>query len=293
MKILVLGGTRFFGIQLVWALLEKGHRVTIATRGLTRDPFGPAVERVIVDRTDPSAMKAAFSHRSFHTVCDDLAYCSNDVKTALDSLHCSRYVMVSSAAVYSLRPGVCEQSFDPLAPPLRWGCRADFDYAEGKSQAERALFGEYPLKQAAAVRFPFVLGPGDYTRRLYFYVEHAVRRLPLYVDAPEAQLSFIHQADAGRFLAWLAAESPLTGPVNACCPGTASVADLLGYVRSRTGGSPLLCSGGAPAPYNGTPAHSLDTRRAQGAGFSFSPLQSWLPGLLDRCILEAQRGLQP
>ena len=63
--------------------------------------------------------------------------------------------------------------------------------------------------------------------------------------------------------------------------------------RSRTGGSPLLCSGGAPAPYNGTPAHSLDTRRAQGAGFSFSPLQSWLPGLLDRCILEAQRGLQP
>ena len=121
MKILVLGGTRFFGIQLVWALLEKGHRVTIATRGLTRDPFGPAVERVIVDRTDPSAMKAAFSHRSFHTVCDDLAYCSNDVKTALDSLHCSRYVMVSSAAVYSLRPGVCEQSFDPLAHPLRWG----------------------------------------------------------------------------------------------------------------------------------------------------------------------------
>ena len=143
------------------------------------------------------------------------------------------------------------------------------------------------------MRFPFVLGPGDYTRRLYFYVEHAVRRLPLYVDAPEAQLSFIHQADAGRFLAWLAAESPLTGPVNACCPGTASVADLLGYVRSRTGGSPLLCSGGAPAPYNGTPAHSLDTRRAQGAGFSFLPLQSWLPGLLDRCILEAQRGLQP
>ena len=232
MKILVLGGTRFFGIQLVWALLEKGHRVTIATRGLTRDPFGPAVERVIVDRTDPSAMKAAFSHRSFHTVCDDLAYCSNDVKTALDSLHCSRYVMVSSAAVYSLRPGVCEQSFDPLAPPLRWGCRADFDYAEGKRQAERALFGEYPLKQAAAVRFPFVLGPGDYTRRLYFYVEHAVRRrlttaprptasIPA---GPRAQASPFRPCKAGFPACWTAVSSRRSGACNHDLPARRSSA---------------------------------------------------------------------
>lgn len=293
MKILVLGGTRFFGIQLVWALLKKGHRVTIATRGLTRDPFGPAVERVIVGRTDPAAMKAAFSHRSFDAVCDDLAYCSNDVRAALDVLHCGRYVMVSSTAVYALRPGACEADFLPAAHPLRWGSRADFGYAEGKRQAERALFGEYPGQNAVAVRFPFVVGLGDYTRRLYFYVEHPLAGLPMAVDNLNAPMGFIHEREAGRFLAWLACESSLTGPVNGCCPGTASVADLLGHVQARTGKVALLSPSGDPAPYNGTPAYSIDTRRAQGAGFSFSPLQSWLPGLLDRCILEAQRGLQP
>ena len=33
MNILVIGGTRYFGIHMVNKLLEQGHRVTIATRG--------------------------------------------------------------------------------------------------------------------------------------------------------------------------------------------------------------------------------------------------------------------
>lgn len=34
-KVLVLGGTRFFGKHLVETLLQDGHDVTIATRGIT------------------------------------------------------------------------------------------------------------------------------------------------------------------------------------------------------------------------------------------------------------------
>ena len=33
MKILVVGGTRFFGIPMVNALINAGHDVTVATRG--------------------------------------------------------------------------------------------------------------------------------------------------------------------------------------------------------------------------------------------------------------------
>ena len=39
MKILVLGGTRFFGIHMVNDLIEKGHEVTIATRFRFQNPF--------------------------------------------------------------------------------------------------------------------------------------------------------------------------------------------------------------------------------------------------------------
>ena len=57
MKILMIGGTRFFGVHAVRALLENGHQVTIATRGSTPDPFEDNVQRVFVDRTQPDAMK--------------------------------------------------------------------------------------------------------------------------------------------------------------------------------------------------------------------------------------------
>ena len=44
MNILVLGGTRYFGIPMVKELLAKGHDVTIATRGNAEDDFGDKVE---------------------------------------------------------------------------------------------------------------------------------------------------------------------------------------------------------------------------------------------------------
>ncbi len=44
-KVLVLGGTRFFGKHLVEALLQDGHDVTIATRGITEDSFGSRVKK--------------------------------------------------------------------------------------------------------------------------------------------------------------------------------------------------------------------------------------------------------
>lgn len=64
MKILVMGGTRFFGIPMVWELLRLGHEVTIATRQKNRDSFGEAVQRIQVERTDLSSMIDAFRGKS-------------------------------------------------------------------------------------------------------------------------------------------------------------------------------------------------------------------------------------
>ena len=52
MKILVIGGTRFFGIHMVNKLLELWHSVTIATRGNAKNNFGDRVSRIILERTN-------------------------------------------------------------------------------------------------------------------------------------------------------------------------------------------------------------------------------------------------
>lgn len=42
MKILMLGGTKYFGRRLVHLLIQDGHDITVATRGNTEDDFGEA-----------------------------------------------------------------------------------------------------------------------------------------------------------------------------------------------------------------------------------------------------------
>ncbi|MFD1774930.1 NAD-dependent epimerase/dehydratase family protein [Paenibacillus rhizophilus] len=59
-KILVLGGTRFFGKRLVERLLEDSENdVAILTRGNMPDSFGDRLRRFHTDRTNPDELAAA------------------------------------------------------------------------------------------------------------------------------------------------------------------------------------------------------------------------------------------
>lgn len=161
--------------------------------------------------------------------------------------------MVSSASVYGLCPDIQETAFRPEQKALLWCNRTDVTYDEGKRSAECALVHNYPRQNAVMVRFPFVIGKDDYTERLYFYVRHAVKGIPMYVDNPDSQMSFIGSEDAGRFLASLA-DKDVTGPVNACCGGTVSVREILEYVGKRLARCPCLRMTGKRLPIMGRTA---------------------------------------
>lgn len=100
MKILVIGGTRFFGIHMVHELLDKGHEVTIATRGITPDDFGDKVKRIVFQRTDEQSVKEVLSGEHYDVVIDKIAYCSNDIKYVMDAVDCDKYIYMSSMSVY-------------------------------------------------------------------------------------------------------------------------------------------------------------------------------------------------
>lgn len=76
MNVLILGGTRFFGIHTVNELLKQGHDVTIATRDRAADTFGGSVKRIKLDRMNPDSVKEALSGKYFDVVIDKIAYCS-------------------------------------------------------------------------------------------------------------------------------------------------------------------------------------------------------------------------
>lgn len=284
MNILVLGGTRFFGIHMVRELLQKGHDVTIATRGQAVDDFGDTVKRITVERTDPSSLLNAFDGKYYDVVLDNIAYCSNDVKYILDSVKCKRYILMSSASVYkNLHIDTKESDFNPIQSTLKWCSRMDFPYDEIKRQAECALFQEYSSQEAVAVRYPYVIGEDDYTKRLYFYVEHIIKGVPMFVDNRDSQLGFIRSDEAGKFLAYLA-EQDYSGTINGNSHGTISISEMVAYVEKKTGKKAIFSPTGEEAPYNQVDSYSLDIETARSIGFDFSILDDWIYDLLDKYI---------
>lgn len=113
MKILVIGGTRFFGIHMVNELLEKGHDVTIATRGISSDEYGDKVKRIILERTNEESVKEALSGVHYDVVIDKIAYCSNDIKYVMEAVDCDKYMYMSSTSVYEPKHmNTMESDFD-------------------------------------------------------------------------------------------------------------------------------------------------------------------------------------
>ena len=287
MEILVLGGTKYFGVHMVEELIKRGHNVTIATRGKAKDTYGKRVQRLIVERTSAKSMAEVFCNKAYDVVCDNIAYCSNDVKYALDSIKCKRYVMTSSMSVYEdLHVNTMESDFNPLEKPLEWCDRADYTYDEVKRLAECALFQAYPSQNSVAIRFPFVIGTDDYTKRLYFYIEHVVKGIPMFIDNIDAQMGFVSSNEAGQFLAFLA-EQESAGVVNGSSMGTISLQEIITYVEEKIGRRAVLSIAGDNGPYNGAPDYSLNTGLASEWGFDFSPLKSWIYELIDKYIQEA------
>lgn len=290
MKILVLGGTRFFGIPMVEELLRQGHEVTVATRQRNKDPFGDAVRRIQVERTDPLGMAKAFRGKRYDVVYDKIAYCSNDIKYAMEAIDCRKYIYMSSTAVYEpKKPDTREEDFDALDRKLVWCDRRDFPYDEVKRQAECALWQVYGDRDWIAVRYPFVLGEDDYTERLLFYVEHVMKSVPMNIDNVDARMSYIRSDEAGKFLAFLA-DRDFRGAVNGSAHGSLSLRDITGYVERKTGGKACLDPAGEAAPYNGEPEYSICVDRAEELGFRFSDINDWIYELIDFYIAREEDG---
>lgn len=291
MKILVLGGTRFFGIHMVKDLIEKGHDVTIATRGITPDDFGDSVTRMRFERTDEDSIKAVIADTHYDVIIDKLGYCSNDILKILEAADCDKYIYMSTTAVYDPKHlNTVEEDFNGADGDLIWCDRQDYPYDVIKRHAEYALWQKYPDKNWIAVRYPFVIGKDDYTKRLYFYVEHVLKQLPMKIDNLDSQMSFIRSDEAGKFMSFLV-DKDFKGAVNGSSKGTVSIRDILNYLENATGMSAVISSDGDPAPYNGEPEYSINTDKAESLGFNFTNLNDWLYDLLDFYIDVAHEGM--
>ncbi len=187
MRVLVIGGTRFIGRAIVERLLRGGHEVTLINRGVSTDPFGTRVRRVVGDRRDPDIVRAGIRKRDHDVVVDVTGYTPADLRPCLELLpgHIGHYLFISSAAVYMIRSGVAppysEGHFAGALVPVADRLQSLWQYAQEKRRCEELLFARWDSARfpVTTLRPPMVVGPHDYTRRSDAYLERLLSRGPV------------------------------------------------------------------------------------------------------------------
>ncbi len=311
-NILIIGGTRFFGKQLVKRLLAEGHRVTIATRGRNPDDFGDAVQRLRVDRRDAQAMQAAFAHASYDLVFDQMCYRPLDAAIALDVFtgKVGRYMMSSTMETYHHLLGVVsrpmrEDDLDLAQVAIDWQypwhdpSLADTSYAAGKLQAEAVLMqdGRLPV---ATLRIAHVLSAqDDFTGRLASYIQQVMQEQPMLHLAGAGSTSFLNVPAIVDAMLW-AGMTDFLGPVNLACQGSLSAPQLVQRI-ARLLGKPAMLQAVADStdstvaysPFDYAHDYALDTTRAHSLGHQFSKVDDWLDKLIldlhQQILLKEQR----
>lgn len=288
MKILVFGGTRFFGKKLVTRLLADGHDVTIATRGKATDDFGDAVKRVKMNRESREAL-FCLAQENWDVVYDNICFSPQDALYSIAAFRdkVGKYVYTSSLSVYRMRDrALVEADFDPFHYELVTGSREDFDYGEGKRLAEAVFFqkANFPV---VAVRFPIVLGEDDYTGRLEFHIKHVQAGEEIGMPNEEAEMGFISSDEAADFLCWVGTKSDIVGPINATSDSVYRLSELMGLIEDATGKTAIveeITEDNDDSPFGVEKTYYLDNAKAREAGFAFQDLHEWLPKLIDAKI---------
>lgn len=282
-KTLVLGGTRYFGKLLVNRLIARGDEVTIATRGLNQDSFGDSVQRLALNREDPTLIKNALAATEWDLVYDQICYSPTEADALCKSLNgnIKRLIFTSTQSVYPTDNLQTEECFNPYTYTIKLGTRADFTYGEGKRLAEAVYFQSASFA-IAAVRLPHVLGADDYTGRLNFHIDRIRSETPFVVQNVDALTSFIQAAEAASFLEWIG-DQEFAGPINACSIGEISLRTVLEMIEESVGKKALLKTEGSKedqSPYATKNSRFLDPAKAIKLGFRFSHWKDWLPELV-------------
>lgn len=162
MRTLILGGTVFLGRHIAREALERGHELTLFTRGRHGADLFPDATHLRGDRaSDLSALEGG----EWDVVIDTSGRRAADVEASARLLadRAGHYVFVSSINAH---PDWPEQLVDESS--RTWQSDED-DYGAQKAASERAVEAAMPGR-ATAVRAGLIIGPHDNTFRLPWWV---------------------------------------------------------------------------------------------------------------------------
>lgn len=174
LSILILGGTRFLGVQMTELALQRGHTVTLFNRGRTNPSLFPQVEKIQGNR---DGQIDGLKGRKWDAVIDNSGYYPRAVKLVADLVAptAAQYLFVSSISVYPsfAEPRTEDSPVGKIADETTE--KVDNDtYGPLKALCEQAAEAAMPGR-VTVLRPGLIVGPQDNTDRFTYWPARAAR----------------------------------------------------------------------------------------------------------------------
>lgn len=177
LKILILGGTSFLGPHQIKYALERGHEVSIFTRGKTKPKIHPEVfskvEQLVGDREDNLE---ALKNRKWDVVIDNSGrktkWTEDTAKLLVDNV--GYYMYTSSISVFYPFTGDDFSEDRPLVTKIPDDVSEEekftYEYGVMKATSELATINTFGPEKSIIVRPTLIVGPGDRTDRFPYWL---------------------------------------------------------------------------------------------------------------------------
>lgn len=232
-RVLVTGGNRYIGLDLVFEIARRGHDLTVLNSH--EAPLPEGARRIHADRRQPGALAAALAdyRDAFDVIFDNTAFTLADVEPMVGLFRgrIEQYVFTSSQAVY-------RRSFvQPVREDFRRHAPDDTDprkaYGVGKVQCEDYLLGLWKSEgfPATCLRVGHTLGPRSPqpTRDPAFFARLEAGRPILIPGQGFAATQLVHINDVARLMASLVGNPAVRG--EAYNVSGAEVTSIVGVVH--------------------------------------------------------------
>ena len=200
-KVLVIGGTKFLGLEFIKLLNKSKIQFFVASRKII------SVENFIkIDRKNQKDLDQLFIDNQFDVVVDFINYSGLDSKILLNSIkkqkNTPKLILISSIYTYAMPLEIeCdsfydEASFNPIEYKNSIIDRPHVSYSEGKRDMESYSIKNYNNDKLVILRFPIILGANDYTKRTHYYIEKIKNNFKINPNNIQKKSSYIFSIEA-------------------------------------------------------------------------------------------------